>query len=69
MEFSRRKTQKVISFPAMPDEIDRDMLATVNSHATDDDSRVDLDSIDMQQSREESKRSSPDRGPAAYNNR
>ena len=53
----------------MPDEIDRDMLATVNSHATDDDSRVDLDSIDMQQSREESKRGSPDRGPAAYNSR
>ena len=34
----RRKTQHAVSFPASPEEINRDMLSPMNAHATDDDS-------------------------------
>ena len=40
----RRVTQKRISFPAQPNEIDRSMLATVNNDVTDEDSREEFKS-------------------------
>ena len=49
--FKRRMTQTYVQFPVLPNDIDRELLAVVNNHGTEDDDAASSGQMVMEESK------------------